>query len=205
MREVDRIFNSMLGGSSPYTFVDHLYTEDGAILTDFQVNYAQDFTFIVRKVNTTNNDIVGVHESAWTRVALSFAGMRLIFYTGSVSSLITGDSNRTKIESVVSGANRINTFSRLVGDTWSQVSTFTVTNPTSTPPSLYFAAIGLNNRGTLNRILYAFEMYQIVISEGGVTIHDLRPAVRRADNVAGLLDIITGTFYPPTAGTITAV
>lgn len=197
-------------GSAAYRYVDSLYTTDGAILTDFRLSYTQDIYCEFRTADTTvetgTSKVFGVTESGNELYCDANNGHYRLYY-GTQLTQTGGDwgTFKRKVESLVVGEDRTTTMFRYRNGAWELRRNETKTNPTTTAPALDCCVIGVNSINGVVPTELGTWMCQFAVSEAGVTIHDLRPAVRRYDNTPGLKDIITGKFYPPTLGTITAV
>lgn len=211
MREVDKIFYSMLGGkSSPYAPLRGLTIAGGCVPTDIYPTDAQDIEFEfalpqgITGVDTAR--VLGAQIAYRNKMTMwiSSNATNVGYFRGNLATPLFGFAPTAgtyyKVKSVLSGANR--TFT-VTDENDVVIVNVTVANPNVEQNSAFYSLFGVGGVGESYPTTDPVTLTKFIVREGGVTIHNVVPRVRLADNVAGMLDIVTGTFYVPTGGTIT--
>lgn len=199
MREVDRIFNSMVGKgkTEPYTYYDYLESVTDAPYIDTGVSLGGAESIEIDNFAITQNGGNNQGTFYGSLTAWNSNNYSLAFLNGKT------ENNYNSRQSSVSFTYSLNTWYRLVkaanvvtiyeGGTVIATQTFTLKTASSGLNCYLFAC---NNNGTLGGTwghlrLGVTRMYD----SNDVLVRDFRPAVRIADGVAGMHDMVNDVFY----------
>lgn len=73
--------------------------------------------------------------------------------------------------------------------------TYSITPPTSLTISHNLTIFALNDNGTIDSRYFTGKLYELKLWDNSVLIRNFVPCYRKADNVAGLYDLVNGVFY----------
>ena len=199
MRHVDMIFNSMVGKGETkiYTLYDYLESDGRSQYIDTGVYLGGAESIEIDNFCATENggNLQGTYYGS--SVAWNSYNYSLAFLNGKT------ENNYNSRQSSVSFTHAWNTWYRLVkaanvvtiyeGETVIATQTFTLKTASSGLNCYLFVC---NSNGALSGTwghlrLGVTRMYD----SNGVLVRDFRPAVRNADGVAGMHDVVNDVFY----------
>lgn len=198
MRQVDMIFNSILGKgkTEPYTYVDYLEADsnkqyiDTGVMVGGAESIEVDSLSIIESGGNASQWVFGARNGYDNKdFSLRFQNKGLKFRYGVGidygTSITVGKQYTFKKK-----ANIINIYD---GDT--QVYTYTFT-ALSTAPDYSLMLFANNDAGSA---ALGYEGVRIgvtrIYDSSNNLIRDFRPAVRGSDGVAGMLDVVNDVFY----------
>ena len=199
MRKVDNIFNSMLGQSesSSYTYYDYLEMDGNGqyIDTGVIVGAAESIEIDSLSIRVSGGNLAqwvfgarnGYNNKEFSlRIENSGFKFRYGNYTNYGTSITVGHQYAFR-----KNANIINIYD---GDT--QVYTYTFT-ALSTAPDYSLMLFTINNAGSVASGYMGVRIgVTRIYDSSNNLIRDFRPAVRNADGVAGMHDVVNDVFYP---------
>ena len=182
MRKVDAIFNSMLGKgeTAPYRYYDYLGS------------YGQQYINNIGMYNTLDSEyeiVFDTNESGW---AFGCAGTNgnpasCGIACGSNGVIRFAQAYATGLHFVGRHHVIFNKNNYTIDGVQYQYAQ-AVTNVKSAPLMLFFASDAT--------IRFKGKMEYFIHRQSGVVVQDFRPAVRRADGVAGMHDVLNDVFKP---------
>ena len=203
------IISRMSGGYAPPS---GLTIAGGCVPTDIYPTDAQDIEFefaLPQGISGADKALVLGAQLGWTvkmtRWTSSSATDIAYWYANSPSPhfhFAPTAGTYYRVKTSLSGANRTYT---VTDENNVVIYNVTFTNPSVEQNNAPYCLFGLNDNGVPYPTTDPVTLTNFIVREDGVTTHDIVPRVRLADNVAGMLDIITNTFYAPTGGTITPI
>lgn len=201
MRQVDMIFNSMVGKGepSPYIDCDYLESDGNGQYIDTGVVPNQDTRIVIRAgVKDTSSGIFlfgartgnGVAQFNM-RFTKDSVGMINVNNYGGASGQIGGKSSLGTLALFDCNAN-----------VWSKdgsSATFATTS-FQTNCSIYLFGVHNNNVHNSSLLSACITGSCQIYDSNGVLVRDYRPKIRREDGVTGFLDMVNDTFNPSANG-----
>ena len=184
MRLVDNIFNSMLGKgeTGPYRYYDYLESNGQQYINDIGMHNTLDSEYEV--VFDTNENTVG-----WLfgNAAISGRADACGIYSGSSGVIRFAQAYATGLNFVGRHHVIFNKNNYTIDDVQYQYAQ-AVTSVSSAILMLFYA-----NGATTS---FKGKMEYFIHRQSGAVVQDFRPAVRRADGVAGMHDVLNDVFKP---------
>lgn len=212
MRLVDNIFNSILGASKPlpYTYYDYISSDGKGQYIDTGLKGHNDTTMVFHYLSCNGETgIFGAYdynnggETSANELLAYFSAGHMYCGKGSgwlnAITAIYPDGKQYKLDVAWQGGNATKFI--LTNIDTQEVKEKTMNRPLlETPMSLLLFAV---NDGTTGDVTYntnSLKMGQVERYDNGVLTQDFRPAVRIADGVAGMHDVVNDVFYPSANG-----
>ena len=206
MRQVDRIFNSMVGKGETAPYIDCDYIEsDGRgqyINTGIVPNQDTDIEIDYFSILSLTNNVCAIF-GAQTRWQIGC--FRAQFYGGSFKGIF--GNNISAIIDTGYNASSFGHYMTLV----KQGRSFTVTDVdtggifSGTTQSAYSTSYNLALFACISESATGYDtgfarIGQVRIRQSGVLVRDYRPKIHQEDGVTGFYDVVNGTFNPSANG-----
>lgn len=204
MRQVDMIFNSMLGKgkTETYTLYDYIestgtqWIETDYLMTD-ETEIEGSFMFSDYDSSNSNNTIIGINQAGRSNIDRLYSDKNYgriwcgmwrptNTFQGTNLSLLSNISIRISATNAQMTINN-NTYNWNTG----LVPLF---NSGGAMSGSRLRLLSNQNNAPYN--LHKVKIPPFVCRENGVVVCDFRPAVRDSDGVAGTLDLLSNTFRP---------
>ena len=182
MREVDRIFNSMVGKceTAPYRYYDYLESDGRQFINDIGMYNTLDSEYEV---------VFDTNESGWLFGNAETNGNPAScgIYCNSSGVIRFAQAYATGLNLVGRHRVIINKDGFTIDDTQYQYAKV-VTSVSRATLMLFFASG--------STIRFKGKMEYFIHRQSGVVVQDFRPAVRNADGVSGMHDVLNDVFKP---------
>ncbi len=182
MRKIDEIYNSMLGKGkpSPYIYYDYLESNGRQYISDIGMYNTLDSEYEV---------VFDTNESGWLfgNASLNGRADACGIACGSSGTIRFAQAYATGLNFVGKHHVIFNKSSYTIDDTQYQYAQ-AVTSVSSAVLLLFYAGGSANT--------FKGKMEYFIHRQSGVVVQDFRPAVRRADGVSGMHDVLNDVFKP---------
>lgn len=208
MREVDRIFNSMLGKgeTETYTYYDYLERDGQGQYIDTGLEGYNDTTFKFHYLSCDGqpNGIFGAYDynnggaTSADELMAYFAGNHMYYgkgtgWLGAITAIYPNGKQYTLDVAWLGGNSTKFTLTDI--DTQTVKEATFIRALIETPMSLLLFGVNDSTIGGVSRNTNRLKMGRVERYDNGVLTQDFRPAVRNADGVSGMHDVVNDVFY----------